>query len=762
MKRRRWLFGALPVFVAGGALIFSPKPDLTPSGGYATAVLDRHGALMRLNLAPDDRLRLPVSLPDVAPAVVTATVLYEDRHFRTHPGINPASVLRAAWTTYVSRERAIGASTLTMQLARMHYDLETRSVRGKLVQMARALQIERHYNKDEILEAYLNHAPYGGSVEGIEAAAWVYFDKPARDLTVAEAAMLAVIPQNPTARNPSRAGSAPARDAARARLLSQWQRADDLTPEVMAQATLPLSPRPVSGLPFRAPHEVQHAASRAHQPWLRSTVDLQMQETAEKVLSRYLDTLAPLGVNNAAALILDHTDMSVRASIGSASFFDADIDGQVDGTRARRSPGSTLKPLLYAMAMDDGLIHPMSLMADAPTRYAAYAPENFDRGFLGPLSATAALNLSRNVPAIELLARVGHDRFHAMLEDARVADMQPADHYGLAMILGGNELTMRELSGLYAMLANGGRWRPLRERQTDPPTSGIDLLSPEASFLALDMLRDHRRPDGLRRAPGKVAWKTGTSYGFRDAWTVGVAGRHVVAVWVGHFDGRPNPALVGGQAAAPLFFHLLDALDLADDARPAPSRNLNLKRVNVCAPTGDLAGPHCPQTKTAWFIPGVSPIRVSTVHRAIRVHTASGRRACSSGDDTHQAVFEFWPSDIARVFAQAGVALQRAPKWHPDCDMTTRGAYGQAPKITAPAAGLEYVLRGAEDEALSLQAATDADASWLYWFVDGDLIAEGPREQLRSWAASAGEHQLIVVDDLGRSSARTVRVTRAH
>ncbi|MEO1574530.1 MAG: transglycosylase domain-containing protein, partial [Pseudomonadota bacterium] len=387
--------GALVVAAAGVALLAAtPRPSLTPSGGYSTAVLDRDGALLRLHLARDERYRLRTPLEDMSSHVVQATLLYEDRHFARHPGVNPVALTRAAWQTYVGGDRPVGASTITMQVARLRFGLRTRTVTGKLAQIARALQLEWHYSKDEILEAYLNLAPYGGNVEGIGAAARVYFDKPASELSLREALALAVVPQNPVARHPERAASN-ALNAARARLAARWREQHGMTTEQAAQVRLPLTVRASTALPFRAPHESQRARFRPASPQVRLTLDGRVQRLARGVVSRYLERASHRGLGNAAVLVVDHLSMDVLAAVGSADFFNDNIQGQVDGTRAKRSPGSTLKPLLYAAALDDGLIHPMSLMKDTPVRYAAYAPENFDRGFMGPITATDALNLSR-------------------------------------------------------------------------------------------------------------------------------------------------------------------------------------------------------------------------------------------------------------------------------------------------------------------------------------------------------------------------------
>ena len=783
--RRAIGFGGSGLAVAGWlALALCPKPSLYGDATFSAAVLDRQGRLLRLALADDERYRLRSRLDTISPAAIEATLLYEDRHFYRHPGVNPASLLRALWSSYRRQGRPMGASTITMQLARMRFGLHTRTLAGKLVQIARAVQLERHYSKAEILEAYLNSAPYGGNIEGIGTASLVYFDKPAAALALPEALALAVIPQNPARRNPASADGYPHMAAARRRLLAMWAQARPLDDETRAQFALPLAVRARSQLPFHAPHfsESILASAAERRGLIRTTLDLDRQSMLERQLARYVDRGRSRGIQNASAMLIDYRSMEVLAALGSADFFDPSIDGQVDGTRAKRSPGSTLKPFVYALAIERGIIHPASLLKDAPTRFAAYTPENFDRGFMGPIKAKQALIASRNVPAIELLSRVGQVAFNEFLVNAGVRGLAAPEHYGLAMILGGNELSMRELVTAYAMLANGGLLKPLhtytgeRKRPSDKR-----LLSAEASFLVLDMLRDNPRPGALNRlrssgphgnepygsgpyGKAPIAWKTGTSYAFRDAWSVGVFGPYVLAVWVGNFDGSANPAFVGRSAAAPLFFEIADALIAGlDDARPAYLRRagLNIEKVQVCAATGDLPGRHCPRTEKAWFIPGVSPIKVSNVHRAVRIDRQTGLRACRfDADNTREEVFEFWPSDILALYRHAGIAVRQAPPWSAECEASHREASGLPPRISSPTSGLTYHLRidRLADERIPFAARTDSDVQRLFWFVDDRFIASGAGDETVFWKPVAGEHRILAVDDLGRSHSRQLSV----
>lgn len=774
--RRASLYSALALTGAVALLVaFCPRPALYGDIQFSSAVQDRNGKLLRLALASDERYRLKVPLQHIAQSAVDATLLYEDRHFFNHPGFNPGALIRAAWSTYVQRERVIGGSTITMQLARLRYSLDTRSIGGKLVQIGRAIQLERHYSKDEILEAYLNLAPYGGNIEGIGTAALIYFDKPASALSLPESLALAVVAQNPVQRNPGSVHGYKEMSLARARLVEMWDDEYDLSDTATSQLKLPLAIRRTTELPYIAPHFSRNVLAENEQQSGNhtTTLDAVMQTILENHIDNYTDRRRSIGIDNASAMLIDYRTMEILASVGSSDFFSDRIQGQVDGTRAKRSPGSTLKPFVYGLAIDHGIIHPMSLLKDAPKRFAAYTPENFDRGFMGPIVAKDALVYSRNVPAIELLARVGHDTFHEFLIEGDIAGLRNSEFYGLAMILGGNELTMEELAGLYAMLANGGLARQLVSvKGEDLERPGKRLLSPEASFLVLDMLRANPRPDsiGIGAAGPRVpiAWKTGTSYAYRDAWTVGVLGPYVLAVWVGNFDGSSNPTFVGRQAAAPLFFAIADSLTAKLPEHHLNTElplELNLRKVEVCASTGDLPGRHCPQTVKSWFVPGVSPIKVSAVHRAVRIDNASGERSCSyEPETTHEEVFEFWPSDISRLFRRAGIAIRRPPLWAAGCSLDLQAANGLAPQITSPAARLTYHVRPdrIDVEQLPLTASTDGDVKWLYWFANDSFIAKVPHDEALFWQPKLGEYDILAVDDLGRSNSRRLHVFAAQ
>jgi penicillin-binding protein 1C len=766
-RRARWRWvqlGAIAFALIALILIavrFTPHAPLRDAAPTSRAFYTSDAALLRLTLASDEQYRVWTPLERIDPRLVDAVQLYEDRWFRWHPGVNLASLARGAWTTWRGEARR-GGSTLTMQLARRLYRIDSRSVQGKLKQVAAALWLEARHSKHDILEAYLNLAPYGSNIEGVQAASLVYFGKRADQLLLPEALALAVIPQNPNRRGASQDTWPKALGAARERFAATWfaRHAPDATPSNLAALALPLQLRSTRELPFGAPHAVQTLMRQLPDgPETTLSIHAPTQATLERTIRQFIATRKGQGVSNAAAMLVDTQTMRVRAWVGSANWADASIDGQVNATTAKRSPGSTLKPFIYALALDQGVLHPHSVLKDAPTAFGTYSPENFDGRFEGPITAQDALVKSRNVPAVAVSSRLAKPSLYEFLQSAGVRQLKSEQHYGLALTLGGGELTMEELATLYAMLANGGQLKPLVHTLTNTPPASKRLLSEEAAFITLDMLQANPRPDtGLRAFP-KVAWKTGTSWGFRDAWTAGVFGRYALVVWVGNFDGTSNPALVGVQTAAPLFFQITDSLrsqglDQGEPARAAPA---NLSKVQVCAASGDLPNEECKDLATTWFIPGTSPIKVSTLHRAVWVNDTTGRAVCASGPHTHREVFEYWGSDMLQVFAQAGMP-RRIPPAAARCGGGTAVANEDGPQIVSPLRGASYVLRLAHNPALTLRANA-ARQGPLYWFADSAYVGSASAGKDLVWQPpSAGHFTLSAVDAQGASDTREVSV----
>nr|WP_269106909.1 penicillin-binding protein 1C [Massilia sp. TS11] len=740
-----------------------PHAPLRGAQPQSTAVYARDGSLLRLALASDGQYRLWVPLDQIDPRLAQAVQLYEDRWFFWHPGVNPVALARAAFATASGGARQ-GASTLSMQLARRLYRIPSQSVGGKLRQIGAALWLEARYSKRAILEAYLNLAPYGGNIEGVGAASLVYFHKRPSQLTLTESLSLAVMPQNPRKRGGLRTpgSSSPEVLAARARL---WQRWLERHPDAARYRHEVLAPSPMftrAQLPSGAAHFSERVLREAAPGEVWSTLDPRLQATLERSLAQYLERGRAQGIRNAALLLLDREQGEVRALVGSADHDDASIDGQVNGVEAKRSPGSTLKPFIYGLALDQGLIHPLSVLKDAPTAFGPFSPENFDGRFVGPISAQEALVRSRNVPAVGLASRLTRPSLYQFLQQAGVSRLASEQHYGLALALGGGELTMEELGRLYLMLGHGGQSLSLRYVRGPAPAPGARWLSPEAAFITLQMLKTNPRPDTGEPAAPAVAWKTGTSWGFRDAWTAGVFGPYVLLVWIGNFDGSGNPAFVGIQTAAPLFFQIVDSLraqhlDPGEGERAVPA---GVSRVEVCAASGELPNAWCRERAETWFIPGTSPITVSQLHRPVRIDTRSGKPTCADGPFVRTEVYEFWPSDLQRLFREAGMPRREAPPL-PDCAATA--GEGEGPHITAPNTGQVYTERLAKPVPLALRASAANSSAPLFWFANGGLLGKASAGSSLSWLPPRpGRYQLRVIDDQGRSDVREIEVEFAR
>ncbi len=739
-----------------------PREPLSAYVATSTAVFDRNGKLLRLTLASDGQYRLWTPLEATSPEFIEALLLHEDQHFYRHPGVDPIAMLRATWATITGSSHQ-GGSTLSMQLARLLYQMDTRSIPGKLQQMARALQLELCHSKHDLLEAHINLLPYGGNVQGVGTASLIYFGKNAQHLSLPEALTLVLIPQSPARRHPTTVEPA-ALTQARLRLFARWQPHATGTDTTQSMA-LPLHYANTRQLPFAAPHFVDHILQAQQQaPRLQTTLDLNQQRLLERILKQYVRDRQSMGIHNASALLIDARDMSVRAMVGSADFFNNTISGQVNGTLAKRSPGSALKPFIYGLAIDQGLIHPMTVLKDAPTAFGAFSPENFDGRFVGPINATQALVRSRNVPAVTLASQLANPSLYQFMQSAGITQLQSAQHYGLSLALGGGEVTPEELATLYAMLANRGRRLSLRYLQDEQQPSGPRLFSEEASFMVLDMLKQNPRPDDTptsQRAPIQAAWKTGTSWGFRDAWTAGVVGPYVLVVWVGNFDGSSNPSFIGVQAAAPLFFRLFDALvsrepNLHELHYRMPAR---LQQVEVCAASGDLPNAACPQTTTTWYIPGVSPLKLSNIHRRVMLDTRTGQLACPPYEAryTRAEVFEYWPSDLAQLFRQAGMPRRQAPQ--NNCAQAEFNNTDAAPLITSPLTGTVYSLRRKGSQSVPLAATLSADNRRVFWFMDASYAGSSVPGVALAWTPThAGSYTVLAVDDQGRTASRQLDV----
>ena len=564
MTRRGKIWVLNPFF---GALFFLCALNflfpLPPTPRYSPIVLAADGSVLHAFLNPTQKWRMKTELAEITPTLQQAIINKEDRYFRYHFGVNPVAIMQAAGRNIFGKGRTTGASTITMQVARL-LEPKERTFGNKLLEMLRAVQLEAHYSKAEILQLYLNLVPYGGNIEGVKSAALLYFQQPPDYLSLAQTVTLAIIPNQPRAlvlgKNNDRIL------AERNRWLRQFQK-QHLFPNQDIEDALnePLDAQRHAA-PTLAPHLARRLVSQfPNRPILHSTLRRGPQAKAEELTKNYVRRLRELGITQAAVLVVHNRTRAVEAYVGSADFRDAAGSGQVDGVRAVRSPGSTLKPFLYALAVDRGILTPKLKLPDVPTNFSGFRPENFDKSCAGEVTVERALTYSLNIPAVRVLAEVGVPAFTDKLRAAGFKSVaKAAPRLGLSTILGGCGATLEELTGLYAALADGGNYQPLgitasseKNPSTLHPSPSKLLFSPAAAFLITDILAQRTRPDlpmgyqNSRHLP-KIAWKTGTSYGRRDAWSIGYNADYTIGVWVGNFSGQGSPALTGADVASSL------------------------------------------------------------------------------------------------------------------------------------------------------------------------------------------------------------------
>jgi penicillin-binding protein 1C len=609
---------AISIAALGGAWWITALGPAPKGHGleYSTLVVDRDGRLLRPYATPVGRWRLPATVADVDPRFIAMLLAYEDRRFRGHAGVDPLAMLRAAYQWITTGRIVSGGSTLTMQVARLLEPRAERTIVAKLRQMVRAIELEGALNKNQILALYLNLAPYGGNLEGIRAASLAYFGKEPRRLSLGEAALLVALPQSPELRRPDR--SVELARQARDRVLDRVAATGRLPLDEVALAKREAVPAGRRLMPALAPHAAEDAIAAAPQRSIqRLTIDAGLQKALEELARTRARTLGP--DVSVAIIAIDHGSGEVLARVGSADYFDSRRAGQVDMTKALRSPGSALKPFIYGLAFEDGLVHPDTLIEDRPVRYGAYAPENFDLMFQGTVTVRKALQLSLNVPAVALLDKVGASRLSARLAQVGAPLSLPkGEAPGLAMALGGVGISLADLTMLYAGLARGGHVLPLVERMDEAPTGApLRLIDSVAAWYVGHTLTGTPPPENA--VGGRIAYKTGTSYGYRDAWSVGFDGKRTIGVWVGRPDGTPVPGLVGRIAAAPILFDAFGRTGRALAPLPPPPRSV-LFATNAKLPTplqrfrpGSLVGDTATAPLRILYPPNGARIEIATV-----------------------------------------------------------------------------------------------------------------------------------------------------
>ena len=764
MRMERWCW----VLVLVLALLWSADrlfPLPLPEDDQARVVLAEDGTPLWRFADAEGVWRYPVTPEQVAPAYLQALLSYEDRWFYQHPGVNPLALGRAAWQNLSGGRVVSGGSTLSMQVARL-LDPHSRSLSGKLKQLWRTLQLEWHLSKAEILTLYLNRAPFGGTLQGVAAASWAYLGKPPSQLTHAEAALFAVLPQAPSRLRPDRHPHAA--QAARDKVLRRLAQFQVWTPTQLREAL----EEPVLLAPRREPSLAPLLARRlntAHSPALiRTTLDAALQRRLEDLLLGWRARLPER--TSAAILVVEHETMAVRAYLGSVDINDPRRFGHVDMISAQRSPGSTLKPFLYGMALDAGLIHSESLLQDVPRRYGDYRPGNFAAGFSGPVAASAALATSLNLPAVQLLEAYGPKRFAGELRSAGVPLALPAlAEPNLALILGGAGSRLEDLVGGYRALAHGGKSARLRLQPQDLLVERR-LLSPGSAWIIRRILSGQARPDRDPRAHllqrPSLAWKTGTSYGFRDAWAIGVGPRYLIGIWIGRPDGTPVPGQFGLASAAPLMLQVHDLLVNRDRQRglPLPVEEVpaNVGVAAICWPLGQPLAkddPNCRRQRFAWTLDGTTPPTLQALDQPLGLGlqqniwvNAQGLQVGAACAGALARSVTLWPAPLEPWLPRRERRSARLPASDPACPPALPAAVAPL-SIVGVREGDNLRRPAASREALQVKLSALGGSGRRWWFLNGQPLTDtAPDASFNQAFNQLGRQQLSVLDESGQTA----------
>lgn len=736
-----------------------PKDDL------ARVVLAEDGTPLWRFADANGVWRYPVQTREVSPYYLDALLTYEDRWFYEHPGVNPLALLRATWQNLTGARVVSGGSTLSMQVARL-LDPHSRTFHGKLRQLWRTAQLEWHLSKDEILNLYLNRAPFGGTLQGVAAASWAYLGKSPAQLTHAEAALLAVLPQAPSRlrpdRHPQRAQQA--RDKV-LRRLAEFQVWPQSAVDEALQEPLLLAPRLEPSL---APLLARRLNRPDSPPLIRTTLDATLQRRLEDLLLGWRARLPEH--TSAAILVVEEETMAVRAYLGSVDINDAKRFGHVDMISALRSPGSTLKPFLYGMALDEGLIHSESLLQDVPRRYGDYRPGNFSMGFSGAVPASTALSSSLNLPAVQLLEAYGPKRFAAQMRIGGVPLALPAlAEPNLALILGGAGSRLEDLVSGYSAFARDGRSAAIR-LQPDDTLKERPLLSPGSAWIVRRILSGQARPDRDPRAElvqrPVLAWKTGTSYGFRDAWALGVGPRYLIGVWIGRPDGTPVPGQFGLASAAPLMLQVHDVLTNRDSQRgiSAPVRPVpaNVGVAAICWPLGQpmsRSDPNCRRQRFAWTLDNTTPPTLQALDQPLSVGlmesvwvNAKGLRVDAHCPGAVSKNIALWPAPLEPWLPRVERREARIPAADPDCPPPALAASSPL-SIVGVREGDQLRLPAASQQALHLKISALGGSGRRWWFLNGAPLGDSAnQDSINASFEQLGRYQLSVLDEAGQTA----------
>ncbi|MBI3192981.1 MAG: penicillin-binding protein 1C [Ignavibacteriae bacterium] len=770
MRRKlfRWL-AFVAVGLLTGVVLLNALLPLPPAKPYSLVVTDRNGKLLQVFLAEDGIWRVRTH-PDEIPAKLKHILIQkEDRFFYEHPGINPFSLVRALVQNVTSGKRISGASTITMQVARM-LEPKERTYSGKIVEMFRAVQLELRYSKEEILELYLSLVPLGGNIEGLKSASLLYYQTPPERLNIAQLFDLILIPNNPNRlrpdRNPERLLQVRKQKALPFIQKGLFTKQDSVIIWQTTSSALRQQPH------RRAPHFCLRIQEQfVNNDEVKTSLNLDMQETVEVLLSNHLRSWKQKGVMNGAALVVNNRTREILVYIGSENFDDANAHGQVDAIKALRSPGSTMKPLLYAMLMDKGTLTPKSRLLDTPYDAEGFFAENYDGNYSGLVYADEALRRSLNVPMIRLLKESGVENFVRFASGAGILSLQKQkEQLGLSVILGGCGVTLEELVTAYSTFPNSGIYSPLNYEKTQiskhksqitNPQSGFKAFSSSASSMVTTILSSLDRPDLPNNFESsvnlpKVAFKTGTSYGRHDAWCVGYSAEFTVGVWIGNVTHKGNPELTGARAAAPLLIDIFNSISSSNEKTIMKQPSDVLTR-EVCANSGLLPTQRCEHIIEDLYSVRHTLERSCEFDKEILVSLDGTTQYCPSCLGTNRYnvnVFPNYPPELLSFWNQTGTTYTAIPEHNANC---TQVFAGEGPKILSPSDAMTYFLVSPKQN-ITLEASSGLDVQEHIWYVDERFLKRDKANGKVFVPFPVGEHTISCVDDRGRISSVKISV----
>ncbi len=763
----------LGCFALAGGLIFWELPRRLDFRESAVVSYD-DGQSAHVFLSEDEKWRIRADLDRIDPVYVDALIRFEDKRFYQHFGVDPVAILRALWLNMSMGRRTSGASTITMQLVRV-LEPRPRNVKSKIIEAYRATQLELYLSKEEILEGYLRFAPFGRNIEGVEAASLSYFSHSAKNLSPVEIATLLAVPQNPNRRYPD-IKNTKRLEKARNRI-ADWLleegglihpskisnenrklRASDIHSQVIA------APVPNQLFPF--PREIPHLAFslRGKEPTkvnFPTTLNRGSQLMAERILLAHRESSENHGIKNASVVVVENSTGEIRALIGNFNFGDKD-GAQIPGFNINRSTGSLLKPFIVATAIDSGMVLPETLTLDVPTDYGTYSPKNYDENFRGLVSAEDALAMSLNIPFVRMLNELGPDSLTEMMRGLGTSSLiDKPGYYGLSAAVGSIEISPLEIANLYTALTGQIEHEIRFRRDKKPRAYGSAFMSQGSMWLVRKMLRKNDRPGFNRRKMNPNAtpifWKTGTSYGFRDAWAAGSNASYTAVVWMGNFDNTGNAQLLGSKRSGPVLFDLLETLSVGmDQSDPRPE---DLGEVRVCAYSGHPSTPACEHTQKVYAPTTRAITKKCPYHLRIDVDKVTGKSltpSCRVGRDYETKVFLSWPASVRRYLSDRHRFSPKVPGLAEDCVPSI----GTPPRITSPLLQTLRLIPGvkASDQEVPLEAESDVAGMKLSWFVDGKFIGSANAEERLWWTPTKGHHEVLVMDDSGQASRRRIKV----